>query len=74
MSMIDPRILRIQISELMEQNDEFESRDVRVSVSENCVTLSGEVDSPATKKLVCEMVGKIRGVREIIDELTVAEL
>lgn len=60
-----------QILELMEQNDEFETNQIKVEICGNCVTLSGEVDSPGTKKLACEMVGKIRGVQEVIDQLEI---
>lgn len=63
--------LQFQITELLDQNDQINSKEISVEVSGDRVTLRGKVDGPDSKDMLCEMIQKIRGVGRVVNELQV---
>jgi osmotically-inducible protein OsmY len=46
---------------------------IDVCCSEGCVSLAGKVDSAEQKRLAIELIAGMVGVREVSDELNVAQ-
>jgi osmotically-inducible protein OsmY len=51
----------------------FHPRKVAVKVVKNVVTLSGNVDSLREKNLIGEVVGSVRGVKDVVNNISVVQ-
>jgi osmotically-inducible protein OsmY len=60
------------VNEALRHDPLVPASEISVSTQEGVVTLSGRVDNLATKNRVDRQASKIRGVREVLNELTVA--
>ncbi|MDX1656463.1 MAG: BON domain-containing protein [Candidatus Competibacteraceae bacterium] len=57
----------------LELNPQLENADLEVTVSDGIATLSGRVDSQVERELALEIARSTRGVREVVDRMTVEE-
>jgi len=60
------------VNEALRHDPLVPASEISVSTKEGIVTLSGRVDNLAAKNRVDRQASKIRGVREVLNELTVA--
>ena len=60
------------VNEALRHDPLVPASEISVSTKEGIVTLSGRVDNLAAKNRVGRQASKIRGVREVLNELTVA--
>lgn len=56
----------------LREHSELETQEIAVEVEDGCVFLRGTVTSPQIRKLAQESVQRIRGVKEVINQLLVA--
>jgi len=61
-------LLKCQINEALEQFDEEDFSGLRVNVKDQEVTLMGSVQSQSARRRGEELIRKIRGVRNLVDE------
>ena len=57
----------------LELNPQLENADLEVTVSDGIATLSGRVGSQVERELALEIARSTRGVREVVDRMTVEE-
>jgi osmotically-inducible protein OsmY len=61
-----------RIADALARRARRESSGISIDASDGVVTLSGTVASLADKRAVCGAAGAVRGVRQVVDRLTVA--
>lgn len=64
-------LLKNQICEALEQFDEEDYSHLQVDVKEQNVYVRGSVSSEAARQSGKELIGKIRGVRRVVDQTKV---
>ena len=63
--------LRQDILDELEFEPSIDASNIGVTVADGIVTLSGHVDSYAQKAIVEEVVGRVRGIRGVAEEIEV---
>lgn len=60
-----------QVENLIRNDQSLRGRDVEVSVNNGVVTLTGQVNSETDRQRIGEQVGRLQGVREVVNSLRV---
>ena len=62
----------IRIAEALARRAQRESAGISIAADDGVITLTGKVASLAERRAACGAAASVRGVREVVDRLTVA--